>query len=222
MSIRILLCDDHALMRSGIISLLKDEPDIFIVGEAADGNELIKQYELLLPDLVITDISMPGLSGTNAVKELKVKYPDIKVLFLSAFNTGQYIYLVLKVGGLGLIGKEITKGELLFAIKEVQCGKKYFGVLYDDKKISEIIERYDHKPITIEIDSNVKLTETEEKILIFINEGLSTVQMAEKLFLSKRTVDSQRIKIMKKFGLKSTLALLKFAIIFTGSRKDKG
>src|ERR1035437_9614830 len=110
-NIRILICDDHALVRSGIIGHLNNKPGIFVVGEAVDGNDMIRQYEILNPDLIISDISMPGLSGTDAVKELKSKHPDIKVLFISVLQGEPYIYLILKVGGLGLIKMAILYTE---------------------------------------------------------------------------------------------------------------
>src|ERR1035437_9608715 len=108
---RILICDDHAIVRSGINNHFINEPGYFIVGEAENGHDLIQKYELLNPDLIITDISMPGLSGTDAVKELKSKHPDIKVLFISVLQGEPYIYLILKVGGLGLIKMAILYTE---------------------------------------------------------------------------------------------------------------
>src|ERR1035437_4988808 len=104
---RILICDDHALIRSGIVNHFINEPGYYIVGEAENGNDLIQKYELHKPDLIISDISMPGLSGTDAVKKLKSKHPDIKVLFISVLQGEPYIYLILKVSGLGLIPKDI-------------------------------------------------------------------------------------------------------------------
>ena len=106
---RILICDDHAIVRSGIINYFINEPGYHVVGEAENGYGLIQKYELLKPDLIVTDISMPLLSGTDAVKELKSKHPDLKALFISVLQGECYIYLILKVGGLGLIPKDILK-----------------------------------------------------------------------------------------------------------------
>jgi DNA-binding NarL/FixJ family response regulator len=218
MKIRILVCDDHNLVREGISYMMKDYPEICIVGEAADGAELIKQYELLLPDVVIVDISMPVLSGTDAVKELKVNYPGIKVLFLTVYNTEEYIYLALKIGALGLLGKEILGGELFYAISEIYNGRKYFGPHYDDNRLQEIINKYDHHPMKLIINKKVKLSETEEKIITFISEGFSSAEIAEKLNLSKRTIDGHRMNIMQKFELKNTVSLIKYAIIYTETK----
>jgi DNA-binding NarL/FixJ family response regulator len=218
-NIRILICDDHALLRSGIIGHLENEPGIFVIGEAENGNDLIAKYELLKPDLVIADISMPGLSGTDAVKELKLKYPAIKVLFLSILQGEVYIYYTAKVGGLGLVGKNIVKGELLFAINEVYNGRYYFGPLYDEETIKEILKKYDNQPVGKKFTTNIKLTETEEKILEHISDGLSSFEIAGKLSLSKRTIDDYRVKIMQKYEVKNHISLVKFAILYTESKK---
>lgn len=218
-NIRILICDDHALLRSGIIGLLDNEPGIFVIGEAENGQDLIEKYELLKPDLVITDISMPGLSGTDAVKELKLKYPCIKVLFLSVLQGEIYIYYAVKVGGLGLVGKNIAKGELLFALNEVNNGRYYFGPNYNDQKIQEIIKKYNNEPVGIKFNPGKDLTEIETKILEHISEGLSSVEIAGKLCTSRRTIDTHRGNIMHKFELKNTLALVRFAFLYTESKR---
>ena len=221
-NIRILICDDHALLRSGIIGHLQNAPGIFVIGEAENGNDLIAKYELLKPDLVIADISMPGLSGTDAVKELKLKYPTIKVLFLSILQGEHYIYYTAKVGGLGLVGKNIAKGELLFAINEVYNGRYYYGPQYDEETIKEIFKKYDNQPVGIKFNSNIKLTEIEEIILEQISDGFSSVEIAEKLSLSKRTIDTHRSQIMFKFGAKNKIALIRFAILYTESKRNIG
>jgi len=221
-SIRILICDDHALLRTGIIGLLENESGIFIIGEAEDGYDLIAKYELLQPDLVIADISMPRLSGTDAVKELKLKYPGIKVLFLSMLQGELYIYYAAKVGGLGLVGKNIAKGELLFAINEVYNGRFYFGPLYDEEKIKDILKRYDNQPVGIKFNINIKLSETEEKILEYISDGLTSAEIAGKLSLSKRTIDDYRVKIMQKYEVKNQMSLVKFAVLYTESKRKIG
>ena len=219
-NIRILICDDHALVRSGIIGLLNNKPGIFVVGEAVDGNDMIRKYEILKPDLVISDISMPGLSGTDAVKELKSKYPDIKVLFVSMFLGEVYIYFIAKVGGLGLVDKSIAQGELLFAINEVYNGRYYFGPKYNEEQIKEILKRYDHEPVGIKFNLDKQLTEREDKILEYISEGFSNIEIAKKLCISSRTIESHRSDIMRRFELKNSLALIRFAFLYTESKRS--
>src|ERR1035437_1521752 len=178
---RILLCDDHALIRSGIKKHFIDEPRYFVVGEAENGHDLIQKYELLKPELIITDISMPLLSGTDAVKELKSKHPGIKVLFISVLQGEPYIYITIKVGGLGLIAKDILKGELLHAINEVYHGRYYFGPNYDEDEIKRILQKYKNEPLPIYFTPEIKLTIIEEKILEHISNGLTTAEIAQKL-----------------------------------------
>jgi two-component system, NarL family, response regulator NreC len=217
--IRILICDDHAFLRAGIISALEHEPGLFVVGEAENGKDLIEKYELLKPDLIITDISMPGLSGTTAVKELKLKYPQLKALFLSVLQGEIYVYYIIKVGGLGLLDKTIIKGELLLAINEVYNGRYYFGPNYNEQQIKDIIKKYDREPVEFKLNPCIEITEIQDKILEYICDGLSSFDIAEKLNMSKRTVDSHRGEIMHKFELKKTLDLIRFAFLYKEFKK---
>jgi DNA-binding NarL/FixJ family response regulator len=196
-TIRVLLCDDHTLFRTGIVSILRDEPGIFVVGEAVDGYDLIKKYEQLLPDVVVVDISMPGLSGIDAVKELKSKFRNIRVLFLTMLDGEQYIFYAVKAGGLGLVNKTIEKGELVFAITEVFHERNYFGPLYNKEKIKEILKQYENLPVHMDLSIKEPLTELEDKILLLISEGLTSQEVADFIHISKKTVDSHRIKLMK-------------------------
>jgi DNA-binding NarL/FixJ family response regulator len=216
--IRIIICDDHTLFRNGLVSLLRDQPGIFVIGEAVDGYDLIKKYEKLKPDVVVVDISMPGLSGTDTIKKLKKDYPDIKALFLTMLTGEQHIYFALKVGGLGLVNKSIEKGELVFAINEIYHGRKYFGAQYDEENINAIINKYEHHPINPDIFLTEKLTDIEDKILIFISDGLSSIEIAEEMHISKKTIDSHRMKIMKKFELINSSALIRFAMKYAESK----
>jgi DNA-binding NarL/FixJ family response regulator len=218
-TIRILLCDDHTLFRTGIVSILRDEPGLFVVGEAVDGYDLIKKYEILLPDVVIVDISMPGLSGTDAIKELKLKYPNIRVLFLTMLTGEQYIYYAIKVGGLGLLNKTVEKGELVFAINEVYRERIYFGPSYNEEKINDILKKYESLPINIEKNIQGELSKTEDRILILISEGMSSMEIADVIHLSKKSIDSYRIKFMKKFDLPNSSSLIRFALKYVESRQ---
>jgi two-component system response regulator NreC len=217
-AIRVLLCDDHTLFRTGIVSVLKDEPNIFVVGEASDGNELIEKYEKLRPDVVIVDISMPGKSGIDTVKELKSKYPHIQVLFLTMLTGEQYIYYALKNGALGLVNKTIEKGELVFAINEVNRGRKYFGPLYDEEKIKAILKKYENLPNLIDLNIEKDLTEIEDKILVLISDGFPSAEIAEELHLSKKSIDSYRTKFMKKYDLPNASSLIRFALKYVESK----
>ena len=128
-NIRVLICDDHALVRSGIVKLLEDEKWIYIVGEAENGEEMIQKYISLRPDLILADISMPVMSGIDAAKRIKQEYPEAKILFLSMLFDEQYIYCAIKVGASGLLSKNVSKDELLYALKEIALGGGIFWAL---------------------------------------------------------------------------------------------
>jgi DNA-binding NarL/FixJ family response regulator len=206
-NIRILLCDDHALFRSGVASLLKDEPGYFIVGEAENGKEMIEKFDMLKPDVVI-----------DAAKEINRKYANIKIIFLTMLQDEEYIYLAIKAGGLGLINKNIVKGELLYAIKEVSEGREYFGPNYSTEIIDSIVAKYSH-PQTSETTSVYdELTHTEKRILECIAEDMSSAEIADKLCLGKRTIDSYRARLIDKYNLKSLHGLIKFALLYVESK----
>ena len=219
-NIRILICDDHALVRSGIIKLLEDERWIYIVGEAENGEDMIQKYVSLRPDLILADISMPVMSGIDAVKRIKQKYPEAIILFLSMLFDEQYIYCAIKVGASGLLSKNVSKDELLYALREVTSGRKYFGPLFNDKKILEIIKKYDSNTIISLDTAGVKMTSREEEVLKYVSEGLMSEEIGEKMNMGKRNVDKVRIEIMQKFDLKSLPALISFAIHYTESKKN--
>jgi two-component system response regulator NreC len=218
--VRILICDDHAIVRSGLAKLLAEENWIYSVGEAENGEDMVRKYELFRPDLVLADISMPRMSGIEAVKIIMSKYPNAKILFLSMLFDDQYIYCAIKVGAAGLISKNISRDELIYAIKEVSLGRQYFGPLYDYKKIREIIKKYDGNDNLSFNIAYIKMTCREEEIVNYISQGLTSDEIAEKLNLGKRTVDKIRSNVMQKFDLKTLPALISFAIHYIEDKKN--
>ncbi len=220
-TIKILISDDHELFRKGIISLLLDENKIKIVGEANDGKDLIYKYFKLKPDLVITDISMPELSGIEAVRILSEKDSNAKVIFLSMYGGEDYIYHCIKSGGSGLIHKNVSKQELLHAIEMVSKGKKYFGGEYSEEQIEQLIQDYEahsHNHISAGIDL---LTNKEMEVLSLLADGLTNNEIAEKMYISRRTVETHRSNIMEKLNLKSSPQLIKYAISVHETFKKK-
>jgi two-component system, NarL family, response regulator NreC len=215
-NIRILLCDDHILVRSGFASLLKNEEGIYVISEADNGSEMIKKYYETNPDLIIADIAMPELTGIEAYNKIKGTNPDVKILFLSAYYSEEYIYLTLKAGAMGLLNKSISRGELLFAINEVTEGRKYFGAAYNQQKLLGLIKKYEHKKKTF---LSNEISEFDDKMLFLISEGFTSDQIGEKLFVSKHTIDAHRIKIMEKLKLKTGHDLQKYAILYTEGKK---
>ena len=220
-TIKILIADDHELFRKGIISLLLKEEKIKIIGEANDGKDLIYKYFKLKPDLVITDISMPEISGIEAIHILSEKDTDIKAIFLSMYSGEDYIYHCIKSGGSGLLHKNVTKQELLHAIELISAGKKYFGEEFTEEQIDQIIKDYEthsHDHDSAGVDS---LTNKEMKVLSLLAEGLTTNEIAEKMYIGGRTVETHRANIMQKLNLKSSPQLIKYAILYSENLKKK-
>lgn len=215
--IRILVADDHTLFRSGIINLLSNEKDIFVIGEAETGGDLVNKYFSLKPDLVLADISMPDINGIEALKNIKENDPSASFLFLSMHDDEEYISYCYQAGGMGLISKKVLKGELLFAIRTISEGKKYFGAEMTEEKLQKMSfkEKSENKS-----DLN-RLTPREKDILKMISEGCTSEEIAEKLFLSKRTIDSHRGHLIQKLNLKSLPELIKYAINFYSDENSK-
>lgn len=220
-TITLLIADDHELFRKGIISLLLEEEMLIIIGEANDGKDLIYKYGKLKPDLVITDISMPELSGIEAVRTLSEKDPNIKAIFLSMYGGEDYMYHCIKSGGSGLIHKNVSKKELIHAIDLVYNGQKYFGEEYSYEQIEKLIGDYEsHSNIPVfEVLEN--LSNKEEEVLLLIAEGLTSIEIAEKMFISTRTVDTHRLHLMSKLKLKSVPQLIKYAISYSTLYKKR-
>ncbi|MEI7812112.1 MAG: response regulator transcription factor [Ignavibacteria bacterium] len=220
MNIKLLVADDHALFRSGIISMLEDINDIFVVGQAKNGEELIEQYFCLKPDVVLADISMEGMSGPRAVAKIKERDENIKALFLSMHQGEEYIFHCLKSGGLGLISKDIMQGEMVFAIKSIFNGNKYFGASWTEEALDALVNKYSHPfgPIDI-IGGNLPLTKTEMEVLLQLGLGYTSKEISDILGLAKRTVDTHRSNIMQKLGFTKLPEVIKFAIMFEHNKK---
>lgn len=209
--IRILVAEDHNIVRDGIIGLLENIQGLYVVGEASNGNELVEKYSMLVPDVVISDISMPGMTGIDAVIAIRKKYPDVKALFLSIHEGEEFIFHVLKAGGKGLLSKNIIKGELIYAIKVVAQRGIYFGSGYTEEKLKEILERNTPAdPVAVFQDSDLSRREIE--VLRLVCDGYSSYEIAEALEIGKKTVDTHRSSIMKKLGVENTSQLIKFAV----------
>lgn len=213
--IKIIIADDHTLFRSGIISLIEDDEEIEIIGEASNGRELINLYQALKPDLLLIDISMPEKTGLEAAIEIRTKDEGIKILFLSMHEGPDYIYHSIKSGGNGLINKNIIKSELITAIKKVMGGQDYFGAEYSENDIREIMKKYEGFADTSVFVQPTRLTDKEKEVLLLISDGLTSNEIADKLNISKRTVDSHRQNIMQKLNLNSLPELIKYSIDYS-------
>ena len=215
--IKVILVDDHQLVRDGIKALLAGMEGIEVTGEASSGNEMLALLNSNTPDVALLDISLPDISGIDLCRKIIAQYPEIKVLFLSMYTTEDYIFNAIKAGAKGYLPKNISRNELFNAVKEVSAGNEYYS-----ETISNIIlKSYIRKAKTPDDelqDSGELLSKRETEVLRCFAEGLSNPQIAEKLFISTRTVESQKNHIMQKLNLKTQVELLKYAIKngFTG------
>ena len=219
-TIKVLVADDHNLVRAGTIKILEEHKNIMVIGEAENGDELVRKYFELLPDLLLVDIAMPGITGLEAVAKIKEKNPAVKALFLSMHDGDEYIYKVLKSGGWGLINKNILESELIYAIECVNKDKKYFRGIEDEESLDKIIREFESTMDSKLSNKELSINYREEQILNFLKQGLSSQEMAENLNISKKTVDFYRSCLMKKFNLKSASDLVRFAIEFNQIEKN--
>jgi two-component system response regulator NreC len=220
-SIKILIADDHNLFRAGIVKLLEGHPEIKVVGQATNGQELINEYFALSPNLLLVDIAMPGKTGLQAVSIIKEKDPLVKALFLSMYEGDEYIYKAIKSGGLGLINKSILEAELIFAIEQIYDGKRYFPGK-SDENLEKIIKDFESGDKIKSLNREENLSYRERQVLAFIKEGLSSNDIANKLKLSRRTIDYYRSCLLQKFNLKSAVELIIFAKEYSQVEKKIG
>jgi DNA-binding NarL/FixJ family response regulator len=209
--IRVILLDDHQIVRDGIRALLGGSDDISIAGEASNFNELLELLKLTEPDVVLTDISLPEVSGIEITRFLTENHPQIKVLILSMHTGEDFIFNALKAGAKGYLPKNTTRRELIEAIQSVHNNQEFFS-----SQISNIIlKSYVRKAKTADTqkqETEEVLTAREIEILKLFAGGMSNQEIADKLFISIRTVESHKNHIMQKLELKSTVDLIKFAI----------
>jgi DNA-binding NarL/FixJ family response regulator len=212
-SIRILVADDHALFRQGIIRLLHDSRTIIVDGEAENGEELITKYFTLKPDIILVDIAMPVISGIEAVERILEKDPDARALFLSMYDNEDYIYKILKIGGMGLVNKNVRDGELYFAIEKVLNGEKYFSGKWTEENLKQLLNDYEASRGK-SYESGAALNFREEQVLKFISKGKKSTEIAAYLNLSKKSVDYYRSNLLHKLGLKTQAELIKYGISY--------
>ncbi len=205
---RVLIADDHALVREGIIAFLKMCDDIEIVGEASDGIEAVQITEKLKPDIVLMDINMPKLGGLEATLEIKKRVPEVKILILTQYDDREYISRLLKAGISGFILKKAAGTELINAIRAVKRGELYLH----PSIAKEVVQGYlDKEKVPVE-DSYDRLTEREKQVLKLISEGYTYKEIADMLKISVKTAIAHHTKISEKLNIHTRAGLIKFAI----------
>lgn len=207
MSIKIILVDDHRILREGLKSILESETDIEIIGEANDGTSALRLINKLKPDVVIMDISMPDMNGVDATRQIRCLYPDIKVIALSMHADKSYVVQMLNAGASGYLLKDCASEELSSAIRYAFKGETYISHGVTASVLKKLVD-----PI-IRIDEPFSsLTKKELVVLKYITEGLNVKEIAEELFISVKTVETHRQHIMEKLNIHNLAELIKFAL----------
>ena len=206
---RIILADDHVLIRQGIKKILERESGIEIIGEAGDGLALLRLLNNLTPNLVILDISMPNLRGLEVIREIKATHSTIKVLMLTMHKEIEYFHNAISAGADGYLLKEDADTELFAAIKEIRRGRIFVSPKLSEDLRKDWIETHRNHKLT---SNPERLTTRERQTLKMIAEGKSNKEIADLLFISVRTVERHRANIMGKLNFKKTADLVKYAI----------
>lgn len=208
MSIRIVLCDDHQIIREGLRSLLEKQGDMQVVGEGTNGHEVIKLAESHLPDVIVMDVAMPDLNGIAAARRLHDSHPRIKILALSMHSDRRFVTGMLEAGASGYLLKDCAFSELANAIRTISTGGLYISPRIAGSVLQEFVRHT--KPMRK--SQKVDLTAREEEILQLVAEGKSTKDIAAALHVSIKTVETHRTHIMQKVGAHNVAALTKYAI----------
>ncbi len=207
---RIIIAEDHTILRAGLKALLESNPTFEVVGEADNGRDAIRRVAELKPDLIIMDLSMPGLSGIDAVKDIRDRYPEVKALVLTVHSEEEYVLSSLEAGANGYVLKDATQTELIAAAERVLNGKTYLSPEITEKVVDSYLQanKNSQEPAT-KWDS---VTQRERQILKLIAEGHTNKSMASYLCISVKTVEKHRANLMKKLDLHSVSALTTYAM----------
>src|SRR5205823_2190885 len=200
MKIRILLTDDHTILRAGLKMMLNAQPDMQVVGEAQDGRQAIAEALRLQPDIVLMDITMPDMNGIEATRRIKKALPDVKVLVLTMHENDEYVFQALRAGASGYMLKEAADTELITALHVIQSGQFYLSPTAQSVMVGDYLQRMRTGE---EKDSYNSLTEDRKSVVKLVAEGYTNNQIAERLVISPKTVDTHRTHVMDKLNLHS-------------------
>jgi len=206
-TIRVLVCDDHALFREGVKTILNAQPDIEVVGEAVDGQEAVDLALRLNPDVALMDISMPILKGFDAVRRIRKARPSLKVLILTVYDDEDLVGRCLDAGAAGYVLKDSPPLQLVYAIQRVHQGEQYMS----PRVLTAVVREYLSHPATFK-EGYEMLSDREREILVLLAEGHTLKDIASQLNLSVKTVDAHKYNLMRKLDLHDRVELIRYAI----------
>lgn len=210
--VKILLVEDHMVVRNGIKLLLESQDDFVVVGEASDGNEALQLLaNELLPDMILTDISMDHMDGMELLRVIRARYPSIKVVILSMLNQIHYVIEGFELGLSGYLLKNVDYNELLFGLKHVASGGQYISAEISMTLLDQVISGENYPDLANSRLPEFDISERELEVLKLIADGFTNVEIADKIFLSKRTIEGHRQSLIEKLNVKNTAELVKVA-----------
>ena len=205
--IRVLLADDHTLIRAGLSALLERMERVEVIGEAGDGRHALKLIQELTPDVVLLDLQMPGLSGFEVLQETTEKLPDVKIVVLSVHDTEEYALRAIRSGAAGYLPKSAASAELELAIDHVSRGEKYISPI-----IAQVASLESARGGHTERSAPAELTPRQREVLTLVAEGYSTKDIARTLGISVKTVETHRALLMERLGIHDVAGLVRYAI----------
>ena len=206
-TLRVVICEDHELVRQGIVLLLASESDIEVVGEAGDGFDAVALCRRLQPDVVLMDLCMPNMGGLEAIREIRARQPGVRLLVLTVANSEQRVAESLRAGADGYAMKTAGRADLIAAIRAVAAGRRYLGEGISRSRVERLLRDGGEQSTPLEL-----LTPRERQVFRLIAQGLRNREVAEKLFISLKTVETHRANIMQKLDLHSAVELATYAV----------
>jgi DNA-binding NarL/FixJ family response regulator len=205
--VRVLIADDHTLVRESLVGLLQGDAGIVVVAQAADGLETVEKALATRPDVVITDLSMPRLGGLEVVRRLREALPDTRVLVLTMHKEDEYVLQAVRAGASGYLVKDSAASELLAAVRSLHAGRGYFG----PQAAMTLAEQLQHPERTLD-DPYGRLTTRERDVFHLLAEGMTTKEIARRLEISVKTAENHRGRVLDKLGTRNTAELVRYAL----------
>ncbi len=208
MSVRVILVDDHPIVRQGLRRLLESEPELQVIAESGDGLEAVQLVERYKPDVLIVDLMMPGLNGLEVTRQVCQRLPYIRVVVLSMHKDDDYIVQALRNGAMGYVIKDTGPSELAQAVREVTSGRRYLSPQIAER----LVDRLLLQPSQLMQDPYELLTSREREVLQLVAEGFTSPEIAQRLTISRRTAEQHRANLMHKLGLQNQREVLRYAL----------